>query len=98
MTSLPLALSLSWLAVTQDCAGGLELQPVRYQVAWRLGFMRYSPICPEPGEPCIGWTAGMPLTEGTILSLPEPGVGEVTVWDDPVSLDPAGNRSEACTP
>lgn len=91
---------LAWDGVTRDCRGGFETQPVRYQVAYRLGFMRDSPVCPrtEAGEmqPCIGWATGLPVTTGTSLSLPEPGVGEVTVWDDPVSLDPAGNRSGAC--
>ena len=98
--SLILFLSLSWDAVQHDCRGGMEYQPVRYQVAYRLGFMRDSPLCPrtEAGDvqPCIGWTTGLPVTESLSLSLPEPAVGEVTVWDDPVSLDPAGNRSEAC--
>lgn len=77
------------------------MEPVRYQVAYRLGFMRHSPVCPltEAGEAqaCIGWTTGMPVTTETSLSLPDPGPGEVTVWDDPVSLDPAGNRSTECS-
>lgn len=91
---------MTWLAVTHDCRGGLELQPVRYQVAYRLGFMRHSPVCPldEQGnqQACVGWTTGMPVTTETSLTLPEPGSGEVTVWDDPMALDPAGNRSDAC--
>lgn len=99
MTGLLLFLLL-WDPVTRDCAGGLEQQPVRYQVAYRLGFMRYSPVCPldEMGQqqPCVGWTTGVPVTQELGLALPEPGVGEVTSWEDPVSLDQAGNTSEGC--
>lgn len=100
MTTLLLFLSLGWDAVTRDCKGGLEHQPVRYQVSYALYFMRHSPVCPltEDGQPqaCRGRAVGMPVTEGTSLSLPEPAVGEVTAWEEPVSVDPAGNRSTEC--
>lgn len=97
-----LALVLTWLAVTRDCRGGLEAQPVRYEVAYRLGFMRDSPVCPldEQGrtQACVGWTTGIPVTQELSVTLPEPGVGEVTCWADPVAVDISGNRSDGCAP
>lgn len=93
--------NICWDPVTRDCRGGLEMQPVRYQVDFDVLAMRMNPDCPldEMGRPqaCLSNLTFRLETAQTQVTVPEPSVGECR-WNvmDPVSLDPAGNRSDGC--
>jgi hypothetical protein len=88
---LILALTLSWLPVLVDCAGGPESY-VYYEVSQMVG-------------QCIDWESDSPLCgvqlvvrrfdepRAVVDDLPEPGVGGV-VWMDVRAVDVNGNRSD----
>lgn len=101
---IALALLLSWSAVTLDCAGRPELA-VTYVVPAAIGAMTFVAWCPLDldgnAQRCAVWTDVSVQTAGLSVTLPDPAVGEVLLWKDPVTEDAAGNRSDqtgGCAP
>jgi len=94
-----LALILSWLPVTLDCRGALEVMG-HYEVTYYVGETVSDPGCPldtEYGRRCILWDTYLAVTGETSVALPEPTVGQVIAWHDDaaVAVDAAGNRSDS---
>jgi hypothetical protein len=91
---------VTWSPVTLDCLGGPEL-PVTYLVPLWTGVMGFFAVCPtnEDGSPqeCAAWVqVEVDVGAATSFPVPDPPLGGVTMFRDPIAVDQAGNRSDAC--
>lgn len=92
-----LPLLLSWFAVTQDCRGNLEPEPMamRYEIQhWHIRVVGYIPDQEGWPTPVYQRDDLMIDTGQTFAALPEPGLGEVIAYLPPVAVDAAGWRSD----
>jgi hypothetical protein len=85
----------TWLAVSQDCHGAAEPFPPVYEVRVWQAAVTGSHVGPDGGLwPTYTRLDERTLIPGTAYALPEPAVGGVVAWWDPVAVDAAGNRSD----
>lgn len=102
MTGL-LLVFMSWLPVTTTCHDTPLLSPIAsYEVKTWIGAMKMDASCPldDDGnaQACAIWTAFPMSTSATSLFIPDPALGEVLVYIDPVAITQSGARSDGPCP
>ena len=92
--------ALTWDAVTHDCRSGLESAPPVYLVPlYQVTVIGWAPDVNGDPAPLYSRTQAEQMTPATSMPLPDPPVGGLIAWGDPVAVDLSGNRSdEPCTP
>jgi hypothetical protein len=93
---------VTWSPVTLDCLGDAE-PFVTYLVPLWTGVIGFFASCPtnEDGSPqeCAAWTfEERDVGQATSFTVPDPPLGGVTMFRDPIAVDQNGNRSDECAP